>query len=67
MKYVAAIDQGITSTRCLTFDHNGHIKSAVHKEHEQIYTRLGWDEHNPIEILANVGTVFQNSLQLGGI
>ncbi|MEK6575673.1 MAG: FGGY family carbohydrate kinase, partial [Chloroflexota bacterium] len=51
-KYVAAIDQGTTSTRCMIFDHAGKVISLAQKEHEQIYPRPGWVEHNPMEILA---------------
>ena len=52
-KYVAAIDQGTTSTRCIIFDRQGNIVSAGQKEHEQIYPQPGWVEHNPDEIWRN--------------
>ncbi|MCF2489569.1 glycerol kinase GlpK [Dyadobacter sp. CY347] len=52
-KYVAAIDQGTTSTRCILFDHQGNIVSVGQKEHEQIYPHPGWVEHNPTEIWKN--------------
>ncbi len=48
--YVGAIDQGTTSTRFIVFDRNGRIVSAAQKEHEQIYPRPGWVEHDPEEI-----------------
>ena len=49
-KYVAAIDQGTTSTRCMLFDHHGLVASLAQKEHQQIYPRPGWVEHQPLEI-----------------
>lgn len=52
-KYIAAIDQGTTSTRCIIFDKQGNIVSIGQKEHEQIYPRPGWVEHNPEEIWKN--------------
>lgn len=52
-KYIAAIDQGTTSTRCILFDHQGNIVSVGQKEHEQIYPQPGWVEHNPEEIWKN--------------
>ncbi|MEY3248175.1 MAG: hypothetical protein RL742_218 [Bacteroidota bacterium] len=53
MQYIAAIDQGTTSTRCILFDQAGHIISVGQKEHEQIYPKPGWVEHNPDEIWKN--------------
>jgi glycerol kinase len=51
--YIAAIDQGTTSTRCIIFDKGGNIVSVGQKEHEQIYPKPGWVEHNPEEIWKN--------------
>jgi len=48
--YIAAIDQGTTSTRCILFDHSGQVVSQAQKEHQQIYPQPGWVEHNPLEI-----------------
>jgi len=48
--YVAAIDQGTTSTRFIVFDRAGIIISVAQREHEQIYPRPGWVEHDPDEI-----------------
>ena len=48
--YSAALDQGTTSTRFIIFDHTGRIVCYDQKEHEQIYPRPGWVEHNPLEI-----------------
>ena len=49
-KYVAAIDQGTTSTRCMLFDHGGKIVAVDQNEHRQIYPKPGWVEHDAIEI-----------------
>ena len=51
--YVAAIDQGTTSTRCIVFDRQGQIISQAQKEHKQIYPQPGWVEHDPEEIWKN--------------
>ncbi|MBX7431197.1 glycerol kinase GlpK [Mycobacterium sp. Y57] len=48
--FVAAIDQGTTSTRCMIFDHDGAEVGRHQLEHEQILPRAGWVEHNPVEI-----------------
>ena len=53
MKYIAAIDQGTTSTRCIFFDKNGNIVSSGQKEHAQIYPKPGWVEHDSDEIWRN--------------
>ncbi len=52
-QYVAAIDQGTTSTRCIVFDRQGQIVSLAQKEHKQIYPQPGWVEHDPEEIWRN--------------
>lgn len=49
-KYVLALDQGTTSSRCILFDKGGKICSMAQKEFEQIYPKPGWVEHNPKEI-----------------
>ena len=49
-KYVLALDQGTTSSRCILFDRQGKICSMAQKEFEQIYPQPGWVEHNPMEI-----------------
>ncbi|GAA4478531.1 glycerol kinase GlpK [Rhodococcus olei] len=48
--YVAAIDQGTTSSRCMIFDHGGHVVSSAQQEHRQIFPRAGWVEHDAAEI-----------------
>ena len=49
-EYIASIDQGTTSTRCILFNHSGQIVSSHQMEHEQIYPKPGWVEHDPLEI-----------------
>jgi glycerol kinase len=66
-KYVAAIDQGTTSTRCMVFDHQGKVVAVDQKEHEQIYPRPGWVEHNPVEIWRRTQEVVVGALGKGGI
>ena len=56
-QYVAAIDQGTTSTRCMIFDHEGAVVSVGQKEHQQIFPRAGWVEHDAQEIWTNVREV----------
>jgi glycerol kinase len=60
--YVLAVDQGTTSTRAIVFDHSGSIVSVGQKEHEQIFPRAGWVEHNPKEISANTRDVINQAL-----
>jgi glycerol kinase len=61
-QYVLAIDQGTTSTRAIVFDHAGTIVSAGQKEHQQIFPRAGWVEHDPKEISANTREVTGEAL-----
>ncbi|MBL8103328.1 MAG: glycerol kinase, partial [Anaerolineales bacterium] len=60
--YVAAIDQGTTSTRCIIFDHGGNVIAVDQKEHEQIYPKPGWVEHNALEIWARTQEVMKGAL-----
>jgi glycerol kinase len=55
--YIAAIDQGTTSTRCIIFDHDGRVVAADQREHQQILPRAGWVEHNALEIWTNTRAV----------
>jgi glycerol kinase len=61
-RYVLAIDQGTTSTRAIIFDHAGAIVSVGQKEHEQIFPRAGWVEHDPNEITENTRHVVGQAL-----
>jgi glycerol kinase len=62
VSYVAAIDQGTTSSRCALVDHNGQIVAMAQREHEQIYPEPGWVEHDPDEIRRNVDLVIREAL-----
>lgn len=61
-KYILAIDQGTTSSRAIIFNHEGQIVSVGQKEHEQIFPRAGWVEHNAIEIWDAVREVVGEAL-----
>ncbi|GAA4287215.1 glycerol kinase GlpK [Georgenia daeguensis] len=61
-KYVLAIDQGTTSSRAIVFDHSGQIVETGQLEHEQIFPRAGWVEHDPKEIWTNVREVVGRAL-----
>ncbi|PWH06198.1 glycerol kinase [Brachybacterium endophyticum] len=62
-QYILAIDQGTTSTRAIVFDHDGQIVSSGQKEHEQIFPKSGWVEHDPVEIWRNTRAVVADALQ----
>lgn len=66
-KYVLAIDQGTTSSRAIIFNHSGEIVSVGQMEHEQIFPRPGWVEHDPIEIRDNVREVIGMALSKADI
>jgi glycerol kinase len=60
--YILAIDQGTTSTRAIIFDRSGSIVSSGQLEHEQIFPRAGWVEHDPMEIWRNTREVIGQAL-----
>lgn len=62
-KYAAALDQGTTSTRFMIFDHTGNVVSIDQKEHEQIYPKPGWVEHDPLEIWKRTQDVIDGALK----
>ncbi|MFL7871535.1 MAG: glycerol kinase GlpK [Anaerolineales bacterium] len=66
-KYVAAIDQGTTSTRFMIFDHAGSVVAVDQKEHQQIYPKPGWVEHDPLEIWERTQEVIQGALTKSSI
>ncbi len=66
-QYVAAIDQGTTSTRCIIFDHAGRIVGLAQEEHRQIYPQPGLVEHDPLEIWARTQDVVREAIALAGI
>ncbi len=61
-EYVLAIDQGTTSTRAIIFDKKGSIVSVGQMEHEQIFPKAGWVEHDPKEIWNNTREVIGSAL-----
>ena len=63
LKYIAAIDQGTTSTRCMIFNRQGSVVSVAQKEHTQITPQPGWVEHNPLEIWDRTHEVIQGSIK----
>jgi glycerol kinase len=66
-KFVVAIDQGTTSTRCMIFNHQGEPISVQQLEHQQIFPRPGWVEHNPMEIWNNTELVIRKALRISGV
>jgi glycerol kinase len=66
-KYIAAIDQGTTSTRFMVFDHGGNVIADHQREHQQIYPKPGWVEHDPLEIWQRTQEVIQGALEEGNI
>ncbi|MGP5195590.1 glycerol kinase GlpK [Arthrobacter rhombi] len=66
-QYVLAIDQGTTSSRAIVFTHEGTIHSVGQLEHDQIFPRAGWVEHNPEQIWDNVREAVGQALTRGNI
>ncbi len=66
-QYVMAIDQGTTSSRAIVFNREGRIVATGQKEHEQIFPRAGWMEHDPVEIWDSVREVTALALAHGGL
>src|SRR6185503_8649934 len=65
-EYAAALDQGTTSSRCMIFDHGGNVVAVEQLEHEQIYPKPGWVEHDPKEIWQRSRQVMDGALQKAG-
>jgi glycerol kinase len=66
-RFSAAVDQGTTSTRFMIFDHAGRVVALDQKEHQQIFPKPGWVEHDPLEIWQRVQEVIAGALAKGGI
>ena len=75
-KYIMALDQGTTSSRCILFDKKGNMCSVAQKEYKQYYPKPGWVEHDPkeiwssqmsvaIEAMANIGASSKNIRAIG--
>lgn len=65
--YLGAIDQGTTSTRFIVFDRSGRISAVAQKEHEQIFPKPGWVEHDPDEIWRRTQEVITEAMQQKGL
>lgn len=65
--FIAAIDQGTTSTRFIVFDQKGNIVAIDQKEHKQFYPSPGLVEHDAFEIWNNTREVIQNALRISGL
>jgi glycerol kinase len=65
--YIGAIDQGTTSTRFIVFDRSGRLVACAQKEHEQIYPRPGWVEHDPNEIWRRTEEVIGEVMEMRGL
>ncbi|OIV36026.1 glycerol kinase [Mangrovactinospora gilvigrisea] len=65
--FVAAIDQGTTSSRCIIFDTAGRIVSVDQQEHRQIFPKPGWVEHDATEIWAKTQSVVAGAMARAGI
>ena len=61
-KYIMALDQGTTSSRCIIYDKKGNMVSVAQKEFTQIYPKEGWVEHNAMEIWSTQMGVAQEAL-----
>jgi glycerol kinase len=62
-EYVGALDQGTTSTRFMIFDRTGQVKGIDQKEHEQIFPKPGWVEHDPAEVWTRSQEVIAGALE----
>ena len=61
-RFIAAIDQGTTSTRCMIFNQKGQVIAFDQKEHTQYYPRPGWVEHDPYEIWLHTEEVIRSAM-----
>ena len=66
-RYIAAIDQGTTSSRCMIFDAAGAVAASAQVEHRQIFPRPGWVEHDGLEIWASVSGVISAAMAKLGV
>ncbi len=66
-QHVIALDQGTTSTRAIVFDARGSIVASAQREHEQIFPRAGWVEHDPAEIWARTREVLASAVADAGL
>ena len=67
MSYIASIDQGTSSTRCMFFDKSGAVVAIAQKEHQQFTTHPGWVEHDAGEIWQNTEKVIEEATSKSSI
>ena len=67
MSYIASLDQGTSSTRCMIFDKSGAVVAIAQKEHQQFTPESGWVEHDANEIWQNSSEVIRESISKSGI
>ena len=65
-RYVMAVDQGTSSTRCILFDHGGRLVAVTQREHKQHFPKPGWVEHDPVEIWHNLERIAPEALAQAG-
>ena len=66
-KYILALDQGTTSSRCILFDHEQNMVQVAQREFPQAYPRPGWVEHDPMEIWSSQYSVMAEVLAASGV
>jgi glycerol kinase len=66
-RYVLAIDQGTTSTRCILFDQRARLVGVAQRPHRQHYPRPGWAEQDAVEIWRNVERIVPQALRDSGV
>ena len=66
-KYIMALDQGTTSSRAILFDKEGNVVATSQKEFTQFYPKVGWVEHNPMEIWGSQSGVMREVLETNSI
>jgi glycerol kinase len=66
-RFVMAVDQGTTSTRCILFDHRGRLSAVTQREHKQYFAKPGWVEHDAAEIWRNFEHIAPEALAQAGI
>jgi glycerol kinase len=66
-RYIAAIDQGTTSTRCILFDYDSRAVASAQREHEQIFPAAGWVEHDPMEIWHRTEEVITTAIRAANV
>ena len=67
MKYILALDQGTTSSRCILFDAQQNMVAMAQREFAQLYPQPGWVEHDPMEIYSSQYGVMMEVLAKSGV